>query len=162
MISEGTHKYSNGRYYVWLTCPSCSYRRWVRADKKDTPPTGYCRSCAMSIMRRRQPYYGKGFCNPQGYKFVPISLNSPYASMARSRNRQYVSRSIVLEHRLIMAMHLGRCLEDWEVVHHLNGIKDDNRIENLSLEDRNSHKKWTFVRVLQEKIRDLEGKDAGM
>src|SRR3990167_8622813 len=42
-------------------------------------------------------------------------------------------RETILEHRKIMQDHLGRKLEKFEVVHHINGNNADNRIENLEL-----------------------------
>ena len=54
---------------------------------------------------------------PEGCKFSHIKKNNGY----------------ILLHRLIMAEYLQRPLKDEEVVHHINGNINDNRIENLKL-----------------------------
>ena len=71
----------------------------------------------------RNPNWGGGrHKNSLGYVIVKIPGH-------RSANAQgYVS-----EHRLVMEAKIGRAMNEGEVVHHINGIRDDNRPENLQL-----------------------------
>lgn len=75
----------------------------------------------------------------EGYVVVKLADDSPFLEMAYSRIQW------VKEHRLVMAEHLGRPLTSDESVHHKNGVRDDNRLENLQLRKRHHGKGTRWV-----------------
>jgi hypothetical protein len=65
-----------------------------------------------------------------GYVLVNVRHSDEYA---KAMSNGLCQGRYVLEHRLVMARHLGRLLGRHEEVHHKNGDRADNRLENLQL-----------------------------
>jgi len=116
----GMGRKNKSTLYIKSVCLNCGKERWIKANRPTNKGfTGFCKACS-DTSRKRNGY------KDDGYRFVPISSNDFYFSMAN--NQGYVQ-----EHRLLMARYLGRILGSEEIVHHKNGIKDDNRMDNLEL-----------------------------
>lgn len=64
----------------------------------------------------------------------------------------------VYEHILNWEKANGQLVPKGVCIHHLNGIKDDNRPENLMALPRNKHETGTLINILRERIRELETK----
>ena len=107
---------------------------------------GYCSKHYYRYKRHGDPNIvtkapaGSGTINSNGYKVVVRPKK--YRKDATNRKREQV-----LEHRLVMMEHLGRELLPEETVHHKNGNKLDNRIENLEL--------WSSNHPSGQKVSDL-------
>jgi len=128
-----------GQALIMVTCPSCGGIREVeRRTPKRSNFTGLCKKCYNKKMGKTwkgipkprgvnsPKWRGGRYKDPNGYIFVWVSIDDSFYPMADCRGYVY-------EHRLIMAKHLGRCLKSYEVIHHINDNKEDNRIENLQL-----------------------------
>ena len=64
-----------------------------------------------------------------------------YVLLKRPDHPRARKAGYILEHRLVMEQTLGRPLERTEIVHHINGVKADNRPENLAIMTQAAHMK---------------------
>lgn len=118
----------NWRYETWTACPKCGKERWQSNGKRITRLCLQCANKEKNVKGENTPGWKGGRRLDAGYVWI-YSPEHPFAN----------SGSYVAEHRLIMEHKLGRYLTPNEVVHHINGIRSDNRIENLQLLSPSEH-----------------------
>jgi hypothetical protein len=82
--------------------------------------------------------------------------SSGYIEVYMPLHHRAGKRGYVRQHILVWEQDNGRELMDDEIVHHLNGVKDDNRGENLIALKKKTHDR--FIPILQAKIRQLEAR----
>lgn len=110
---------------------------------QDMDPSNEKKREICSVAECNRPVVSREWCQPHYARWW--RWGDPVAPKKRGRKR--IERRInnhgyvlinttgtpVLEHRLVMEEVLGRSLLPGEEVHHKNGIRDDNRPENLEL-----------------------------
>jgi len=118
---------------IWQKCSHCGRERWVQIIK-GLPASTKCQHCASSEFRGSKNPNWKGGRVTAGNGYIAIKLQPEDFFYPMASKLGYV-----LEHRLIVAKHLGRCLQPWEKVHHKDGIRDHNTYSNLKLTTSGSH-----------------------
>lgn len=137
------------------TCEVCgaAIPPYSSHHKKPLPPRRTCsRACTIRLAHKEGRWhlpnppnsYGASNTNWKGgkkrqggYIYVLAPPDHPV------RGKQKGTRRYIAEHRLVMERHLGRYLDNREQVHHRNGVKDDNRIENLEVVTR-ANRGWVI------------------
>lgn len=126
-VWERVSKYGKTYLFREKICDMCNenFLPWRKSAKYCSDK---CRSDYFS--GKNGPTWNGGKTkNKQGYVMV-LRKDHPFAQKPNFR---------ISEHRLEMEKKIGRYLKKEEHVHHLNGIKDDNRIENLVLITKSEH-----------------------
>jgi len=181
-------------HFIYKACVDCGLIRWVNFNNVQLPAER-CLSCSIknTIIIHGHPWKGRhhseeskkkiseaqfnhgmrggrhwkwkgGRFKDNDYFLVKLEPNDPFYPMIENRKSH---KGYIPEHRLIMAQHLNRCLFTWEVVHHINGNKSDNRIENLQLMKSQYYhfpgiRRNQYIKKLENKIKELEEENTSL
>lgn len=92
-----------------------------------------------AMLKVSKERFGKGALSPN-WKGGRRKRGNGYISLYQPLHPRADKAGYVLEHRLVMEQRIRRYLSLSEHVHHINGIKDDNKPENLMLLSLASHR----------------------
>lgn len=112
------------------------YRRFKKGIPLDLPPRGAESWCIVENCDRSRRNGGLGMCvmhYQRHMKGKPLDAPPATPPQPRRITNGYVFVYGKAEHRLVLERMLGRPLIPGETVHHKNGVRDDNRPENLEL-----------------------------
>ena len=147
-------------YFIGHACKGCGKIRWVM-ERNGLPQSLYCDSCCRRGEKSKN-WRGGRINDKNGYIQLLMYSDNFFFPMAIRVSKTKTS-GYILEHRLVMAKHLGRCLHRWEIVHHKNGIKGDNKIANLQLVSDDRHNQITILEtrigLLESRVTILEAEN---
>jgi hypothetical protein len=125
----------------------------------DYSRSGLCRKCwrEQHPGKDRRKGERRYYCPICGAPTVTPGECAPCQHNETDRLTKYRTFENLAEHRHVYLKHYGGLPDDY-IVHHLNGLKGDNRIENLCALPRSEHDTKHIVRELQKRIRELEGR----
>lgn len=116
--------YKNGKYFR-SECKKCTIKKNIA-----TTSTGHCVDCGSSIDKSNKRCRNCYVAHNMGSGEWRKNSNGYISKQIRSGGKLV---KFLSQHRCIIEEHLGRPLYENENVHHKNGVKDDNRLENLEL-----------------------------
>ena len=142
---------SDHKKYCSYTCRDIAHRKYKHSDetrkkmgkaiKNNLPSTVFKKgqigcTAGKELPKGKDSRHWKGGKIKQSRGYICVySPTHPHCQKGRCSGYVY-------EHRLVMEKHIGRYLEQGEVVHHINRITNDNRIENLILfKNQSEHRK---------------------
>lgn len=123
---------SNDGEYNWNCICDCGTKKEIRGGSLRSGESKSCGCLAREELKNR--------IGPKSHNWKGGKRNNHGYVHVRAYGHPNASKDgYVFEHRKIMADHIGRPLERNELVHHKNGIRSDNRIENLELLTSSNH-----------------------